>query len=273
MSKATSAKASHSKTSQYSSKQILKQSQGHRWWSRALALSAFTLVPMTGYVLLPTAATAQTMISYPQPERTISVTGQGSYAIPTTLTQVNLGVLVEAPTAEAAQQQAAQQSSAVVEWVRSQNVDNLQTTGISLYPQYNYVDDRQVLRGYQATNSISFRTATDRAGAIIDEAVRVGATQIDGVSFVAEDEAVAEARQRALELAVQDAQRQADTVLAALGLSRQEVLNISIGSMNVPPPSPLAQNARLTSADEAAKTPIIGQEQTVMADVTLQIRY
>jgi hypothetical protein len=251
----------------------ITKGERHRWWGRAIALSAFTLVPMTGYILLPTAAMAQTMTPYAQPERTLSVTGQGNHSIPTTLTQVNLGVLVEASTAEEAQQQAAQRSTAVVEWVRSQNVENLQTTGISLYPQYNYVDDRQVLRGYQASNSISFRTATDRAGAVIDEAVKVGATQIDGVSFIAEDEAIAEARQRALELAVQDAQRQADVVLAALGLSRQEVLNISIGSMNVPPPMPLAQAARLESADSSAKTPIIGQEQTVTADVTLHIRY
>ena len=242
-----------------------------RQWVRSLTVATLTLTPVAGCALFSPAAMSQPL--YQQPERVLSVTGQGINSIPTTLTQVNLGVVVEAETAEAAQQQAAQKSTAVVEWVRSQNVEKLETTGISLYPSYDYVDDRQVLRGYRATNTISFRLPTESAGAVIDEAVKVGATQIDGVSFVADDEAIAAARQQALRLAVQDAQQQADTVLAALGLSRQEVVNVSVGSVSAPPPQAVPEAAnRLLSADQAT-TPVVGQEQMISAQVTLQIRY
>lgn len=241
-----------------------------RRWMRSIAVASLILAPVTGCTLLSQSAIAQSMQL--MPERTLSVTGEGSRFIPTTLTQVSLGVTVDAKTAEAAQQQAAKQSTAVIEWVRSQNVEKLETTGISLSPQYDYTDNRQVLRGYQATNTISFRAPTESAGAIIDEAVSVGATRIDGISFVAEDEAIAAARQQALEAAVEDAQSQADTVLTALGLSRQEVVNISIGSLNAPPPSPVFAEARAVSADSVS-TPIIGQEQEITAQVTLYIRY
>ncbi len=242
-----------------------------RRWIRSIAVASLVLAPVTGCTLLSQSAIAQSMQL--MPERTLSVTGEGVRAIPTTLTQVSLGVTVDAKTAEAAQQQAAEQSTAVIEWVRSQNVEKLETTGISLSPQYDYTDNRQVLRGYQATNTISFRAPTASAGAIIDEAVRVGATRIDGVSFVAEDEAIAVARQQALEAAVEDAQAQADTVLTALGLSRQEVVNISIGSLSAPPPpGPVFAEARAVSADSAS-TPIVGQEQEITAQVTLYIRY
>lgn len=241
-----------------------------RPWIRSIALATLVLAPITSCALLPKAVIAQPM--YPLPERTLSVTGEGSRTIPTTLTQVNLGVTVEAETAEAAQQQAAEQSTAVIEWVRSQNVEKLETTGISLSPQYDYTENRQVLRGYQATNTISFRAPTEQAGAIIDEAVNVGATRIDGVSFVAEDEAISAARQQALESAVEDAQAQADTVLRTLGLSRQEVINISIGSLSAPPPRPVMSEPRALSAD-SANTPIVGQEQEITAQVTLYIRY
>ncbi len=246
-------------------------------WPFSLMVAALVLAPIAGCMLWPARASAQVYspLSYQQPERSLSVTGQGIQTIPTTLTEVRLGVLVEADTAEAAQQQAAERSTAVVAWVRSQNVEKLQTTGISLSPRYDYVDGRQISRGYQATNTISFRAPTESAGAIIDEAVRVGASQIEGVSFVATDAAIEAARQRALTAAVEDAQVQADTVLAALGLSRQAVLSISIGSLSAPPPSPapeaFAQQVRL--ADTTAKTPIIGQEQTINAQVTLLIRY
>lgn len=241
-----------------------------RRWIRSIAVASLLLAPVTGCTLLSQSAIAQSMQL--MPERTLSVIGEGVRAIPTTLTQVSLGVTVDAKTAEAAQQQAAEQSTAVIEWVRSQNVEKLETTGISLSPQYDYTDNRQVLRGYQATNTISFRAPTESAGAIIDEAVSVGATRIDGVSFVAEDEAIAVARQQALEAAVEDAQAQADTVLAALNLSRQEVVNIFIGSLSAPPPSPIIAEARSALANDAS-TPIVGQEQEITAQVTLYIRY
>ncbi len=243
--------------------------------SRSVAIATLLILPVAGCALLPPAAKAQysNPSGYQQPEKTLSVSGQGIQTIPTTLTEVRLGVSVQAKTAEEAQQQAASQSSAVVEYVRSQNVDKLQTTGISLSPRYDYSGDRQALIGYEATNTISFRAPTEAAGAIMDEAVQVGASQINGVSFVADDSAIAAARQQALELAVQDAQAQADTVLAALGLSRQEIVNITIGSVSAPPPNPVAPAAaRLQSADEAS-TPVIGQEQTINAQVTLLIRY
>ncbi|MGB3294035.1 MAG: SIMPL domain-containing protein [Phormidesmis sp.] len=241
-----------------------------RPWIRSIALATLLLAPVAGGTLLSKAVIAQPL--HQMSERTLSVTGEGTRSIPTTLTQVRLGVMVDAPTAAAAQQQAAEQSTAVVEWVRSQNVEKLETTGISLSPRYDYTENRQVLRGYQATNTISFRAPTERAGAIIDEAVNVGATRIDGVSFVAEDDAISAARQQALASAVEDAQAQADTVLAALGLSRQEVVNVSIGALSAPPPSPVFAEARAVSADNAS-TPIIGQEQEITAQVTLYIRY
>ena len=241
----------------------------------SLALAALVLTPVAGFTLFQQKAFAQPAeaMVYQQPNQTLQVTGQGIQSIPTTLTEVSLGVSVEAKTAQAAQQQAAKQSTAVVEWVRSQKVEKLQTTGISLSPVYDYSDNKQVLKGYQATNTISFRAPTESAGAIIDEAVNVGATRIDGVSFVADDAAVEAARQRALEAAVKDAQQQADTVLAALGLSRQAVASISIGSVSAPPPEfkPVATAARL-AADEAS-TPVVGQEQEINAQVTLLIRY
>jgi uncharacterized protein len=241
-----------------------------------ITLTALLLVPIAGCIAIPQKAAAQMSpgMAYPMPEQTLSVTGQGTETIPTTLSEVRLGVLIDAKTAEEAQEKAAAQSTAVVEWVRSQNVERLQTTGISLSPRYEYTNDRQVLVGYQATNSISFRTPTEKAGAIMDEAVKVGATQIDGVSFIADDAAIETARQRALELAVQDAQTQADSVLAALGFSSKKVVNISIGSINAPMPVPYALTAAPARAEDAAnKTPVIGQDQEITAQVTLQIRY
>jgi uncharacterized protein YggE len=212
----------------------------------------------------PAAAQERTM-------RTLTVTGTGEIATPTSITLVQLGVEAQGRTAEETQRAIAQRSDALVSYLRSQNVDQLQTTGINLYARYDYSNNRNTLVGYTGSNTVSFRVPTERAGEILDNAVSAGATQISSVSFVATDEAIAAARRQALQAATQDAQSQADAVLASLGLSRQEVVSIQINGASTPPIMPLQMEAAMF--DRAATSPVIGGDQTVSASVTLQIRY
>jgi len=206
--------------------------------------------------------------------RTLTVTGVGTESIPTTLSQVQLGVEVQGKTAEEVQQEAARRSSAVVELLRSRNVAKLQTTGIYLSPTYDYNNGQQKLTGYSATNSVSFRIPTDRTGTLLDDAVKAGATRIDSVSFVAEDSAISTAQKQAIRAATQDAQGQADAAFSALGLQRKEVVSVQVNGAT--PPTPIVtRNVRAMSmaADSAAPTPVVGGEQEVQASVTLQISY
>lgn len=202
--------------------------------------------------------------------RTLKVRGQGVVAIPTTIAQVRLGVEVQGKTAEVVQQEVAERSSAVVDLLRSRDVQNLQTTGVRLYPNYTYENRVRRLEGYRGSNLVSFEVATEQAGPLLDEAVTAGATRIDGVSFVASESAIATARQQALQEATKEAQEQADIVLTALELTQQEIVGVQINSVDTPTPIPLATNARLAQAES---TPVIGGEQEVQASVILQIRY
>jgi uncharacterized protein YggE len=205
--------------------------------------------------------------------RTITVSGQGEESVATSLTQVYLGVEAQGETAEEVQQEVARRSNAVVDLLRSRNVNKLQTTGISLSPMYDYTDNRQRLIGYMATNTVSFEIATERAGSILDDAVNAGATRIDGVNFIASDEAIAQARQVALREATEDALDQADAVLSSLGLTRQEVVIIQVNGATPPPPIYFESRAMRAADAVAAPTPVIGGEQEIQASVTLQIRY
>lgn len=211
------------------------------------------------------------VVAQEQQFRTLTVTGQGLVSIPTSLTQVQLGVEVEGKTANEVQQEAARRSAAVVALLKSRNVEKLETTGIRLEPLYNYANNQRVLMGYVATNVVSFRLPTDQAGSILDDAVKAGATRIEGVSFIAADSAIKTAQQQALRQATQDAQMQADAVLSTLNLSRREVIGIQINGASAPPPMPVFRS--LAKAEDAATTPVIGGEQQVSASVTLQISY
>lgn len=206
--------------------------------------------------------------------RTLTVTGRGNEMVATTLTQVRLGVEVQGKTANEVQQEVARRSNAVVTLLKSRNVEKLETTGINLSPTYRYDNGTQTLTGYTGSNIVSFRIETAKAGDILDAAVKAGASRIDGVSFVAADEAIARARNVALREATEDAQSQADAVLSALNLTRREVVNIQVNGAFAPPPRPIfaeAMDSKLAAAP--APTPVIGGEQQVEANVTLQISY
>lgn len=231
-------------------------------WSQVTALTLALGIVQMG-ALDPAIAQEQRL-------RILNVSGQGIVSIPTSLTQVSLGVEVQGKTAEEVQQEVARRSSAVVELLRSRNVEKLETTGIRLNPIYNYTNNRQIISGYSASNIVSFRIATERAGNLLDEAVRAGATRIDGISFVATDEAIAAARQQALRQATEDAQAQADTVLSTLNLTRREIVNIQINA-SMPTPQPLI--LRESAAVAQSSTPVVGGEQQVQANVSLEISY
>ncbi|PIK84318.1 membrane protein [Synechococcus sp. 65AY6A5] len=215
------------------------------------------------------------MASPGEGSRTLTVTGQGSVAVETSIAVIRLGVVIQGDTAQSVQQQLAERSERLVNRLKELQVSALQTTGISLYPQYDYQQSPPRLSGVQGQNSLQFEVPIARAGQVLDEAVAAGATQVESVSFRADEATLLQARSRALRQAVEDAQRQANDVLRALNLSSRSVERIQIHSEGyIAPPVPLAgmggaEYARL----QAASTPVEGGQQTVRAQVTLEIRF
>ncbi|MDZ8184245.1 MAG: SIMPL domain-containing protein [Nostoc sp. ChiSLP02] len=230
---------------------------------------SLTLLLFTAFTLPPALAQEKEKMW-----RTLTVNGRGTEAVPATLAQVSLGVEIQSKTAQEAQQEAARRSSAVVAFLKSQNVEKLQTTGIRLNPVYSYNNNVQRITGYAATNTVSFRIPIQETGTLLDGAVKAGATQIEGVSFIANDEAIARAQNEALAEATQNARLQANAVFSALGFSPKEVVSIQVNNASAPPPPVLyrAEAAKLQNAADAS-TPVIGGEQQVEASVTLQISY
>jgi uncharacterized protein YggE len=203
--------------------------------------------------------------------RTITVTGEGIENIATSKAIVRLGVEVQGKEAGKVQQETANRSDAVVKFLRSRQVEKLETTGISLQPNYDFSNNQRRLISYIGANLISFQVDIAEAGSLIDEAVKVGATRIDGVSFTAGESAIADAQRTALIKATEQAREQATIVLQALGLLPKETVSIQVG--NTGNPVPIARSEAVFRSADAASSPVIGGEQTLRAAVTLEISY
>lgn len=200
--------------------------------------------------------------------RTLTVTGRGTETVTATLAHVTLGVEVRGRTAQEVQQEVARRANAVLAVLRAREVSQLQTTGLSLTPDYQFNNNRHLLVGYIGRNAVSFRLPSDRVGALLDAAVQAGATTIDTISFTAPETTLAAAQRTALQRATQDAQSQAQAVLSTLNLQPRQVVNIQINQAT-PPPLPV----HLAAPATAKSTPVIAGALEVTATVTLQISY
>jgi uncharacterized protein YggE len=187
------------------------------------------------------------------------------------LVQVGAGVTTDAPTAVEAMRLNAQAMSAVVERIGGFGVAerDIQTTGISLGARYDYdqVTQRQVFRGYQASNRVSIRLRElKRTGQVLDALVAAGATDLTGPEFTVEDNSGAKAQARAA--AIKTLREQALSYARLAGYRDVRLLRIEEGQA-VQPPRPMMRMAAESASD--ASTPV--QPGLIEAGVTITVTY
>ena len=196
---------------------------------------------------------------------TITMTGHGEVkAVPDTAI-VNAGVTTSAPTAAAALSANSVRMNQVFEALKKLGIPdrNIQTTGLSVFPQYTNADNNNPRRltGYQVNNQVSVRLAdASRAGAMVDTLVSAGTNQMNGISFDLSEPAPL--LEKARTQAVADARTRAETYAKAAGVTLGPIVSISEGGEAQP--RPLYRAMAL-----AAPTPIAPGEQGVTADVTV----
>ncbi len=201
---------------------------------------------------------------YIEERNILSTTGSGRVLVEPDVVSIILAVEVEKPTAGEAISEAADIMNKVIESLLKIGVnrENIATTGFSLYPVYEYIDRKTVLRGYRVVNRITVKVPTaEQAGEVIDTAVNSGANRVDSITFELSPEKYKSAYQRALSLAVEEARRKAETVASAAGVEIVKILKIDIQQ---PYYTPIKYEVA-----ETARTPIIEGELTVTAQVTI----
>jgi uncharacterized protein YggE len=145
---------------------------------------------------------------------------------------VTLSVQVTKDTA----QEAASENAVLMEKVQNALVeagideDDISTQGYNLYQRYDYIEGERVSRGYQATNTIEFKTNDlDNVGQYIDVAIEAGANNVSNIRFTITDQE--EIKLQLLKLAVENATNKADALVSAAGATRGQVVTITENSI------------------------------------------
>ena len=145
--------------------------------------------------------------------------------------------------------------------------DAIRTLAVDLQAEYDFVDGRQVPRGYVARNTIEVRLdGTARVGEVIDIGVTGGATAVRGVRFDLKDRISLE--REALKRATADARARAEAAASAAGRTIDRVIRIEEPTDRpYPPPVPMMMEARTQAS--RPETPVIAGEIEIRATVVL----
>lgn len=216
-----------------------------------------------------TNAAAQTPVTAPEGPSVVVTVGEAVVKRAPDRAWVTIAAESRAKTPSEAQKLNSTAMSDVMLRVRGAGVptEAIKTVSYELRPEFDFVNNKQTLRGYVARNAVEVRIDDlARLGQVLDVAVTGGATSIGGIRFDLKDRAAAE--QEALQMAVADARAQANTAAQAASMKVDRVLRIEVGRESpMPPPRPMPM--RMEMAGVAAEPPISPGELEIRATVTL----
>ena len=205
----------------------------------------------------------ETAGSAAKPSGGITVHGTGTITSVPDEATFTVGVQTQGPTAHEALAANSEQMQRVIAAVRSAGVakDDVQTQDVSV--SANYSEENRI-DGYGANNSVLVTIhGISSSGKVLDAASNAGANQIYGPTFSRSDEDTLQAK--ALREAVGDAQKKAEALAAAAGVSLGRVTAITEGFSGGAEPY-YAGDLRLAKASDA---PIEPGTQDIRATVSV----
>ncbi|MFL0167194.1 SIMPL domain-containing protein [Candidatus Clostridium helianthi] len=195
--------------------------------------------------------------------------GKGTISVKPDLAEIVVGVITEDLQLEVAQEENAKITQDVINSLRALGIPlkNIQTENYSIRPNYDYINGKQVFRGYEVINNLKILISNvNNVGVVIDTAVSNGANSLTGIIFIVSDET--KYYYEALRRALQDAQNKARVVADQLKV-KLNIIPIQINEQNETTSTPLVMTLKSTSNT----TPIEAGENIINADIEAIFTY
>ncbi len=230
-------------------------------------------IPVLAFALA-TAAIVSTSVAAQQPptagqqqaEPVVVVSGEGLVKAAPDQAFVTIAAESRSRNPKEAQTQNAQAMSAVQQKLLAAGIpkDAIRTLSVDLQLESDWVNGRQIPRGYVARNSIEVRLDDIvRVGEVIDLAVTSGATAVHGVRFDLKQRESLE--REALKRATAQALGRAEAAAAGAGRAINRVIRIEEPAGR---PYPMPAPVMMRAAEESrVQTPVVAGEIEIRASV------
>ena len=205
-------------------------------------------------------------------ERTISVSASGTVAAEPDIAHISAGVTTEGDTAKDAIARNSAVMAKLIEGLKGAGIAarDIQTTTLQVEPRYAQAKDGRpgAISGYRVVNQVRLTVReVKRLGEILDQAITLGANQINSIGF---DVANAETlKDDARKQAMVNAKRRAELYATAAGVQLGQVLRISegvVGDFGIRPMAGARAMAASVPIEAGTRT------LTVHVDVTYALR-
>lgn len=143
----------------------------------------------------------------------MNISGKGSIMVQPDVAIVSLGVITENKELKVAQEENAAKSTQVFNALISSGVmeKDIKTESYTINPEYDYIEGKQVFRGYRVTHTFKVTIKDlNKVGGIIDSAVASGANMVNNISFTLSNPSIY--YRQALNLAIDDAIKKAKSI-------------------------------------------------------------
>jgi uncharacterized protein YggE len=227
------------------------------------------LVLSTVFLVAGTASAAAQ--SVPPGPPVVVVRGEGEVRTQPDVAFITLATEHRANAAKDAQAQGAAAMTAVQQRLTAAGVakDAIRTLSYDLQPQFDYVNGKQVARGFLARNVVEVRVdQVARVGELLEIVVTAGGTAVQGVRFDVKDRTQLE--RQAISRAVADARARAVAAAEGAGTTIVAVVRIEeSGVISRPVDQPMMRMAADSIAAAPPPPPIAAGEAVIRATVTL----
>jgi len=209
-------------------------------------------------------------------ENTVSVSGVSNIKATPDLVSVYFNAQTTGNTSKEANDKNSEMVDEIITALVKQGFErkDIQTEGFNIYEDIQWINNRQVSKGYIATHQLKIELATNEAskiGDVIDAGVDAGAT-LNYINFELSTDKQNEYKAQALKEASEDATIKAEAIASGLGKKVGKLVSISTSNFDYNP-WPVYSNMGGVMMDEVAiakeaTTNIQPSEQDVNAQVS-----
>lgn len=152
-------------------------------------------------------------------------------------------------------------------WIYKKDIE---TINYNIYPEYDWSSGKQESKGYRTTNTLKVTTQYfDDLGAIVDSAVKAGATGIDSINFELSKDKQNEVKREALAKATEDAKLKAEAIANGLGAKLGKLTSVTESSYNYIPYPLFRGGGDIAAAEKAVSTNIEPQNLEITASINV----